>query len=219
MAVTLYGYHLSVYRRVARMALVEKGVAYDTVEVNPFADDCPGWYLDLQPFRRVPTLDHDGFVLYETGAITRYVDEAFDGPPLQPGAPQARARMAQVISVVDSYVYWPLVRQVFSHGAFRPSLGIASDQAELAAGLARAPLCLAALEALAGAETWLVGDTPTLADLHLAPMIGYFVMHPLAATMLGTYPRLSAWWAAMQRRPSFAATRPELPARQDTDAP
>ena len=120
MSLVLHGYRYSVYLRIARLALAEKGVAYDRVEVNPFAPDVPAAYLALHPFGRVPTLVHDDFVLYETGAITRYVDRAFAGPALQPAAPQALARMDQIIGVVDSYGYWPLVRQVFSQRVFRP---------------------------------------------------------------------------------------------------
>ena len=93
MALVLHGYRYSVYLRIVRLTLAEKGVAYDRVEVNPFASDVPAAYLALHPFGRVPTLVHDGFVLYETGAITRYIDRAFPGPPLQPGDARALARM------------------------------------------------------------------------------------------------------------------------------
>ena len=64
MTLVLHGYRPSVYVRVARLTLAEKGVAYNQVEVNPFAGDLAGDYLALQPFNRVPTLVHDGFVLY-----------------------------------------------------------------------------------------------------------------------------------------------------------
>ena len=84
MALILHGYRYSVYVRIARLALVEKGVAYDQVEINPFAAEIPGSYLALHPFGRVPTLVQGDFVLYETAAITRYVDRAFEGPVLQP---------------------------------------------------------------------------------------------------------------------------------------
>ena len=66
------------------MTLAEKGVPWTHVEVDPFAETIPETYLALNPFGRVPTLVHGGFVLYETTAITRYIDEAFSGPPLQP---------------------------------------------------------------------------------------------------------------------------------------
>src|SRR5260221_718590 len=123
MPLVLHGYHYSVYLRIARLTLTEKQLGYQRVEVNPFAPEIPADYLALHPFGRVPTLVDDDFVLYETGAITRYVDRAFAGPALQPDEARALARMDQIIAVVDSYGYWPMVRQVFSHGVFGPSMG------------------------------------------------------------------------------------------------
>jgi len=84
MPLVLHGYRYSVYVRIVRLVLAEKGVAYDRVEVNPFAPDRPASYLALHPFGRVPVMVHDGFSLYETGAITRYLDRAFPVPSLQP---------------------------------------------------------------------------------------------------------------------------------------
>ncbi|WP_247389280.1 MULTISPECIES: glutathione S-transferase family protein [unclassified Bradyrhizobium] len=128
MAIELHGYQYSVYSWIARLALHEKGVAYDWVEVNPFAENFPASYLAMHPFKRVPVLVHDGLVVYETGAITRYVDEAFEGPELQSMEPRTRARCNQIMSIVDSYAYWPLVRQVFSDGVFRPRMGLPADE-------------------------------------------------------------------------------------------
>jgi glutathione S-transferase len=208
MSLVLHGYRYSVYVRIARLALVEKGVAYDRVEVNPFAPDVPASYLALHPFNRVPTLVHDGFTLYETGAITRYIARAFPGPSLQPtdpqADPQALARMDQVIGIVDAYAYWPLVRQVFSHRVFRPRSGQPGDEAEIARGLQASTKVLAALEPL-------VGEGLTLADLHLGAMIAYFVQAPEGRQALSHHPRLAAWWARLSARPSFAATEPGLP--------
>ena len=93
----LHGYQYSVYSWIARLALAEKGVDHHWTEVNPFAPDVPGSYLALHPFKRVPALIHDGFEVYETGAITRYVDEAFSGPGLQPTDTRHRARASQVM--------------------------------------------------------------------------------------------------------------------------
>ena len=209
MPLILHGYHYSVYRRIARLALAEKGVAYERVEVNPFAE-IPADYLMLHPFGRVPTLVHDGFVLYETGAITRYVDRAFDGPSLQPGNPRTLARMDQLIGVIDSYGYWPMVRQVFSHRVFRAAAGRPVDEAEVALGLAGSAKVLAALEALA-AGPFLAGPALSLADLHVGAMIAYFALAPEGVAMLGNHPRLAAWWATVSQRPSFISTDPGLP--------
>src|SRR5215470_704444 len=194
MTVVLHGYQYSVYVRIARMALGEKGVAYERAEVNPFAPDMPSAYLAMHPFRRVPVLVHDGFVLYETGAITRYVDEAFPGPRLQPTAPRERARMTQIISIIDSYAYWPMVRQVYSHAVFRPRIGQPADAAEIRAGVEGSRRALGALEALAAWEGFLIGSEISLADLHLAPMIAYLTAAPEARGLIAGFPRLSAWW-------------------------
>ena len=211
MPLILHGYHYSVYNRIARLALAEKGVAYERTEVNPFDPATPAAYRALHPFGRVPTLVHDGFVLYETGAITRYVDRAFAGPALQPQAPRALARMEQLIGVIDSYGYWPMVRQVFSHRVFRAAAGRPVDEAEVAQGLAGSAKVLAALEALAAGEAFLVGPDLSLADLHVGAMVAYLALAPEGAHLLADYPRLAAWWANVSRRASFAFTEPGLP--------
>ncbi|MBN9087341.1 MAG: glutathione S-transferase family protein [Reyranella sp.] len=209
MSLVLHGYRYSVYNRIARLALAEKGIPYDRVEVNPFAPDVPASYLALHPFGRVPTLVHDGFALYETGAITRYIDRAFPGPALQPAGPQALARMDQVIGIVDSYGYWPMVRQVFALRVFRARARQPVDEAEIARGLAASTKVLAALDPLMGP---LVGDDGlTLADLHLGAMMAYFTLAPEGAAALAPHPRLAAWWRRLSTRPSFAVTDPGLP--------
>lgn len=212
MTVTLHGYRNSVYARVARLALHEKGVDYTWSEVNPFADTVPQAYLDLHPFQRVPVLVQGDFVLYETVAITRYVDEACDGPALQPATAPARARMSQIISIVDSYAYWPLVRQVFSHRVFGPAMGEPADEAEVRDGLAKSARVLKSLEALCPDTPYLTGDAPSLADLHLAPMTAYFAAAPEGADMLADYPKLDSWHQRMADRPAMVDTDP-LPNR------
>jgi glutathione S-transferase len=213
MALVLHGYRYSVYLRIVRLVLAEKAVPYDRVEVNPFAADVPAEYLRLHPFGRVPTLVHDDFVLYETSAIARYIDRAFPGPSLQPEGARATARMDQIIAVVDAYGYWPLVRQVFSHRVFRPATGQPSDADEVALGLAASAKVLYALEQLAAPATWLTGEIVSLADFHLAAMMAYFAAAPEGAALLAKHARLAAWWQALARRPSLAATDPGLPAR------
>ena len=206
----LHGYRFCVYQRVLRLTLVEKAVAYGMVEVNPFSTPPDPAHLALHPFNRVPVLVHGDFAIYETSAICRYVDEAFPGPALQPIAPQDRARMAQVISIVDNYAYWPLVRQVYAHRVFRPASGETPDEAPIAAGLAAAPAVLATLDRIA-AEGRVLNGRLSLADLHLAPMIAGFVAAPEGAAMLAGYAELSKWWQAMHLRPSMTQTDPGLP--------
>jgi len=207
---TLHGYRYSVYNRIARMALHQKRLDYERVEVDPFAPDLPASYLDLHPFGRVPVLCHEDFIVYETSAITRYIDAAFDDPSLTPADPRAIARMAQCISVIDSYGYWPMVRQVFSHAVYRPLAGEAASEEEIRTGLTAARKVLAALEKIAAEGLILDGQTITLADCHLAPMIDYFVRAAEGAEALNSFPALSAWWLRASRLASVVETDPGL---------
>lgn len=211
----LHGYRFSVYARIARLTLLEKGVAFAWREVDPFAPlpaDHP------HPFGRVPVLEHDGFRLYETQAIARFVDAAFPGPPLVPVGPRAAARMTQVIGVADAYLYWPLVRQVFSHAVFRPAAGEPSDPLAIAEGLAAAPRLLAALEDIA-AEGMVLAGPVTLADLHLMPMLAYFAAAPQGAALLARHPALFVRFSEIAARPAFAATEPGLPGPYQAKTP
>ena len=76
--VKLYGAAWSVYVRIVRLALEEKQVRYDLVEVDVFAETgVPQEHLTRHPFGRIPAFEHGDFQLYETGAIVRYIDDAF----------------------------------------------------------------------------------------------------------------------------------------------
>jgi glutathione S-transferase len=211
MAVELHGYRYSVYLRIAAMALIEKKLGWTQVEVDPFADEIPDSYLALNPFGRVPTLVHDGFALYETTAITRYIDEAFAGTPLQPADPRERARMNQIIAIADSYGYWPMVRQVFSHRVFRPAEGGAGDEAVIAEGIEKSARVLAALDDLAADGPFLVGNALSLADLHLGAMSAYFTMAEEGRSEFRRHAKLFEWWAAFSAWPSLVKSDPGLP--------
>jgi glutathione S-transferase len=209
--IDLYGYKYSVYAWIVRFALHEKAVAYNWIEVNPFADDVDSGYLDLHPFCRVPTLVNNGFVLYETGAITRYIDEIFEHPKLMPVPIEHRARVNQILSVIDSYTYWPLVRQVFAHGVMGPRLGRSVDPDDVERGLAASTRTLDALENLATGGTFLIGDALSLADVHLAPMVSYFTEHDQGRQAIARHARLNDWFTAVSRRAALLETKPDLP--------
>jgi glutathione S-transferase len=126
-------------------------------------------------------------------------------------SPEDRGRVSQIISVIDSYAYWPLVRQVFSHAVFRPRLGHPADPIEYQRGLEAAPLVLRALDQLAGEGSFLVADSLSLADIHLAPMIAYFISDSSGETLLKQHRRLSTWWSAMSLEKHLLDTKPVIP--------
>lgn len=207
--IIVYGAAYSVYVRAVRLALAEKGVPYELVEVDVFAaGGPPAEQVARHPFGRIPAFEHDGFRLYEASAIERYVDEAFDGPRLQPESPKSRAIMNQAISLLDSYAYRTLVWNIYVESVSKPREGQRRDEAWIAAALPRAETCLDALERVMGHGPWLAGAHFTLADCHAAPMFDYFRLAAEGAAMLATHESLSRWWERMAARPSMLATRP-----------
>lgn len=201
--VRLLGLRISVYTRIARLALEEKQAEYAFEEVDVFADSGPpADYLDINPFGRIPGLLHGDFSLYETAAICRYVDEAFSGPSLQPREAAMRARMAQIVGVLDHYAYRPMVWDVYVERAEREI----PDEARIAAAMPRIGIVLRQLDDWHAGSTFLAGDSLTLADLHAYPMLVYLAATAEGETLLGARPRLLDWMAAMRARPSVIAT-------------
>ncbi len=208
----LFGAAYSVYTRIVRLALEEKEVPDRLVEVDIFAaEGPPQGYLARHPFGRIPAFEHDGFCLYEAGAIARYVDEGFAGPPLQPADARARARMNQAISVLDSYAYRPLVWDVFVERVRAAANGRSPDEARIRDAMPRARACLGALAEIMSDQPWLAGAAPSLADLHAAPMFIYLRMaEPEGRMLLSAFPTLERWLDAVVQRRSMRATRSPL---------
>ncbi|MEM6587943.1 MAG: glutathione S-transferase family protein [Pseudomonadota bacterium] len=206
----LFGDIYSVYTRAVRMVLDVKDAAYTIEEIDPFDPEGVEAVQAVHPFVRVPALHVGAFELYETQAILDYLEALIPEPRLQPFEPERAARMRQVMSIADSYFYWPLVRQAAVQHVFNPALGEAVDQAELAEGIASAPRVLDALETLGG-EVLVPGEM-TLADCHLWPMMDYAFMVPDLAEMVASRAHLAAWCEAMATHPAAVATKPDMEA-------
>ena len=207
----VYGPAYSTYVRTVRLALEEKGVDYDLVEVDLLAGATKApEHLARHPFGKVPAFEHDGFELYETDAIMRYVDAAFPGPDLEPADARGRARMAQAISVIGGYAYPSLIGQIFIQRAVMPMMGNAADEAAIAEALPQAQTCVAALEKLLDGNAYLAGDRLSLADLLLIPVYDYVAQTPEGEKLLADAPNLQRWWDRVRSRESVAKTRPSL---------
>ena len=208
---SLFGASCGVYVRIVRLALAEKGIAYRLVERDHPELDGP-WPVGPQhhAFGRTPAFQHDGFMLYETGAITRYIDEGFAGPALQPASPRGRARMQQIISLLDNHAYHTLVWGIFAERVRAAFEGRAPDQARIAAALPIAETCLDELVELMADGPYLAGERVTLADLHAAPIMIYAHMSPEGAALMHARPTLEAWLTRICRRSCIGDTRTPL---------
>src|SRR5215470_11179769 len=107
----LYWHPFSVFPRRVRVAVREKGLACEEIEV-----DLPGGatrapaFRRLNPFGQVPVLDDDGLVIYESLAILEYLEERHPTPALLPGDPGGRARARQLMHACGDYLVGPFKR-------------------------------------------------------------------------------------------------------------
>lgn len=200
-AVTVYGFPLSTYVNVVRLALIEKGVPFNFHDLE--TEMGGAGHLALHPFNRVPILEHDGFRLYETSAIALYVDEAFDGPGLQPAGVRERAVMHRWISALNGYFYPYMAYHLGHERIVYPNLGIAPDEKVVAAALPKVATCLGVMEdELAANGDFLVAGLFSLADVFLLPSLTTLSRTPEGQEMLADKPRVRDWWARMQARPA-----------------
>jgi glutathione S-transferase len=203
----VYGPAGSTYVWSTRLALAEKGVAHELVEV-PFGAHNDKPHLSRHPFAKVPAFEHDGFALYETQAILRYIDEGFPVAPLQPTDLHQFARMNQIIGIVDAYAWPAIAGDILVNRLLKPRLGLPVDEAAIAAAVPRARLCLAEFARLMGDQPYLAGERISLADLMVVPLLYYFSRVPEGAAPIADYPTLTPWMRRLEERQSFQVTKP-----------
>ncbi len=131
----LHGPGFSTYVRTARLTLAKKGVDYDLNEFDFIANSVPNDHLARNPFGKVPAFSHGDFEIYETVAIARYIDEAFEGPALQPADAAGRARVTQASAIIYSYAYPSAITGVVIQRVVVPMMGGEADEAVIAEAL------------------------------------------------------------------------------------
>ena len=203
--ITIYGFPQSSYVRTARLVCEEKGVSYEIEQMGPHTPEL----LALQPHGYMPAIRHGDFVLYEASAIARYIDEAFDGPALQPGDIKARAGMNKWISATNHYYDRAMVRDIVIQRLVVPSRGGAPDEEMIAGGVEKLPRLLDILDAHLAGNDYLAGGDISLADCFMQPIIASLLMTEEGAKAVAGRGNVERWYAAMAARPSVASLAPK----------
>ncbi len=206
---TLHGPAYSTYVRSVRITLAEKGVAYDLNEFN-FLEGWPDGYENLHPFKKVPVLEHDGLTLFETTAIMNYINAAFDGPALLSEKPAECAISLQTIGIVDSYAYNALVTRTFIQRAVVPMLGGTTDESMIEGARGDCEKVISVLNGRVTGQDYFGGDSVSLADCHMVPIIHYTGQIPEGQALLSKTPALTAWMDRMSTRDSVSSTIPSM---------
>jgi len=215
--IELHGPANSSFVCAARVALEEKGVVYQLVE--PDILRARGFRMaDLLRYlaAQQPRFVEGGFVLYDSDSILRYVDEAFQGPALQPAEPRPRALMQEIQGIIREFLHPAAIGKIATQRLFAPFLGSPSDLRVVEEAVQPVTDALVAIEQISvsahDGETseLLIGPQLTLADIALMPIAAYLTMTPEGQTAIAASRRLSRWWLSVSRRPSLARSWPGL---------
>jgi glutathione S-transferase len=195
---------------VTRIACAEKGVPYTLVPTPPHTPEVTA----IHPFGKIPVMRHGSVVLCESRAICAYIERAFAGPALIPADPVAAALVEQWISLINTNIDLVMVRR-YLRAYFFPATGDGSpDRTAIDAALPTMREQFAVLDSAVRATGYLAGNSFTLADIDLLPILFYMNKMPESRAMLADAKHLTAYFERHMERPSVKRTFPEsLPER------
>jgi glutathione S-transferase len=199
----LYYHPLSTFSRRVRIALFEKQIAHELVVVDMAArKHKEPAYLALNPYGRVPTIDEDGFVLYESTAILNYLEATHAKPPLVPADARQRALVDMHMKLCDLQLTRHSGTIIFPK-RFLPRERW--NEAAMAEAKAEIEKHLAILERQLADKHYLVGQQFTLAEVCYMPFIDFFPLMEIVPP-----PTVAAWRERLLARPSALETKPKV---------
>jgi len=202
MTIKLYYHPLSTYSRRVLIALIEKRISHERIALDmPARQHKQPDYLALNPYGRVPTLEENGFVLYESTAILDYLEATRPSPALAPADARGRALVDMHMKLCDLQMTRPWAAIVFPK-RFLPKERW--NEAAMAEARAEVEKHLAMLERQLAGRQFLVGDQFTLADVCYLPFLEFL---PLAE--IKPPAAVAAWSERLLARPSALETKPE----------
>jgi glutathione S-transferase len=198
----IYGHPWSINTRKVLLTLAEKGHEARLIPVLvPAGEQKQPAHLARHPFGKVPVLDDDGFVLYETSAITRYLDRKLSGPSLTPADAREAARVDQWISIADAY-FIPHAHPLIVETLFRRYLGGPQDTGAIEAGREGMQLALDTIDRRLAHAPWLAGTSFSLAEIHWMPYLEYLVQTGQAEHVTRRE-HLAVWWDRVSSRATW----------------
>lgn len=195
--IKLFGHPASTFTRKVLCTLHEIDTPFDLHFVDLLAgEQQQAAHLERQPFGRVPTMEDDGFTLYESRAIIRYLNDQYGGE-LVPSDVRGRAVMDQWIDVEYSYFSAATLKPILHH-----VFGFAQDETTLEAANAMIEQTLDVLDARLSTAQYLAGKQFSLADIVYLPDLDYLMATPLQATVFSRG-NVASWWKRSSGRASW----------------
>lgn len=197
-------YHpLSTFARRVRIVLQEKSIPVELVEVDMGnkAHRAPE-YLALNPYGRVPTLEEDGFVLYESTSILEYLEMTHPTPPLVPSDPKGRALVSMHMRLCDLQMTRQAGIIIFPK-RFLPN--DRWDEKAMERAKQEIEAHLAIVERTLGANEWMVAGAYSLVEVAYTPFVEFLPLMEITPP-----PAVAGWVERMLARPSAQQTQPAV---------
>jgi glutathione S-transferase len=194
----IWGRNNSVNVQKALWCCEEMGVSYRRIDAGgAFGVVNTPEYRKLNPNGLVPTIDDDGFVLWESNAVVRYLAGKHGAGGLWPADPHTRAIADQWMDWQVS-TFWPAIRPLFM-GLVRTKEG-ERDLAAIEASRQKTAEVLAIVDGELGSRPFLAGDALTVGDIPMGCAIWRWMALPIERPPL---PNLQRWFDALQARPAY----------------
>lgn len=201
MALTVYGAALSPFVRKLRVALREKGLQYEHVQIDPFKK--PDYFLALSPFGRIPVLKDDDAVIADSSVICTYLDSKFPEIPLRPVDPLGLARVLWFEKFADYELAPLLTFTVFRQRVLATLRGGVADEASVQLALQeKIPPLLDYLENQLSGSEFIAGNALSIADIAIAAQVSNFG-YGGETVDAQRWPKVAAYTAGILQRDSF----------------
>ncbi|KAJ6454170.1 glutathione S-transferase [Mycena sanguinolenta] len=195
---------------IVALTLAEKQVPFEFVPVNFAAKEHKtAKYMAMHPFGQVPVIDDDGFIVYESRAICRYIADKYSdrGPDLLPKGLKERALVEQA-AAIEYATFHPAILSIVKEVVYKPRQGLPIDQAALEEAVKELSAKLDVYEVILGKHRFLGGDEFSLADLC------HYAYAPLLADygvdiMTSKGPNVTRWWNELMSRPTWVKLKAE----------
>lgn len=198
----LYGHPFSTCTRKVLMTCAEKGFTPEFITVNMTNGEHKSEaHLARQPFGVVPVLEDEGFSLYESRAIMRYLDARSSTNSLTPTNIREKALMDQWLSVEPSYFSSPAMT-IIKQAYFGTMMGKTPDQEMITKARNDLTCPLDVLDRALNGHDYLVGNQFTLADITYMPYVQYLFASE-CGDLITQRKSMNAWWNRVSTRPTW----------------
>ncbi len=197
----VFGHPMSTCTRKVLTTFAEKGQRAELVLVDLMkGEHKKPEHLARHPFGVIPVLEDDGFQIYESRAIIRYLDAKLSGPSLTPADLKDRAVMEQWIGVEQAY-FSPAAMKFVLEIMFAPMRGVQPNQETIEKGRTEAAKVLDVLEKHMAGKEYIAGSF-SLAEITWMPYLEY-VAAVGSADLIDSRENVSAWWKRISARPTW----------------